>query len=326
MVIPKYPIPGWGIDEAEDARLWHERQVESARLDAIPEYVKRKRDLRDICFLLSDLLFVDTHEFSMPDKHNSTVTYLAGKAESKSNKPRPYGIEGLEETQAYRDFQQRRSIFCSRLCAYSSTFGTNPWDTLPSRNQTETHAYFGHAVMDIIKDGLKRASEAFDVGASLYLYQQMHDRQLDEHPTLSKAAWLVKNAPIRKPASDKHIPRGKWGRIQEHWKDHFDYSHYWAAIVTLTKSPLQFNDNLLLALVCDPDLDQLYRLAQTFLEFRQRVTPPRFSATKPMYLKQRLPMWEIDPAERVDPLDIPNLLEDFQWEALSRYSPSKHTI
>lgn len=322
MTIPKYSIPGWGVDEAKDAERWHEQQVESARLAAIPEYAKRNNDLRDVCFLLSDLLFVDAHEFSMPDRGNSTVTYLAGKAESHSNKPLPYDTEGLE-TQAYKAFQQRRNIFCSRLRAYAMTFGANPWDTRPARNQTEAHAYFGQHVMDIIKDGLKRAPEAFDVGSSLYLYQQMYDRQLDEYPTLSKAAWLVKNAPIRKPVSDKHIPRGKWERIQEQWKDHFDHSHYWAAIVTLTRSPLQYNENLLLNLICAPDVDQLHRVAMTFLEFRQRVTPPKFSVKKPMYLKQRVPKAEICRTERVAPLDIPNLLETFQWQALSHYSPKK---
>lgn len=325
MIIQKHAIPGWGIDEAEDEKRRLERQEESTRLNAIPEYVRRKKDLRDMCDLLADLLYVDNHEFAPPPHpqhpHRITATYRMGKGESKSLKPPQYDADNCD-TQEFKNFQQQRAIFRSRLHSYVRTFGINPWDSrrrVP--DQREAPALLGQHIVDIVSQGLRRAPDAYDVGSSLYLYQQMHDRKIEIHPSLSKAAWLVKNAPMRMPSSDKHTPRGKWGRIQEHWKDHFDDSHYWAAIVTMTKSPLQFNEEQLLNLVCEPDLDRLYRLANTFLQFRQRVTPPRTSVKRPAYLKQCLPDMEIRREDRVDPLEIPNLLQDFQWNALSRYSP-----
>lgn len=314
------------MDEAEDAKHRRKSQEESARLNAIPEYVKRRKDLHDICVLLADLLYVDDHEFDPlpPTKEHprrATSKYSMGKEESKSLKPLQYDANNCY-TQEYNKFQEQRSVFRSRLHHYVMTFGINPWDTrrrVPDR--ADAQAYLGQYTVDILNMGFSRASAAFDVGSSLYLYQQMCDRNIAEQPSLSKAAWLVKNAPLRKPASDKHIPRGKWGRIQEHWKDHFNDSHFWAAIVTLTKSPLQFSESLMLNLLCEPEMDQLVRLANTFLEFRRRITPLKISAKRPMYLKQGICDIEILREERLEPLEIPNLLEDYQWESLSRYSP-----
>lgn len=310
---------GWeDTTEAEEAELQQKFEQELARLNAIPEYKKHQNDKVWICNFLSELLYVDAHEFTVsPPPFPSHVAYRMARVELTSQKPLTYDADGYQ-TQEYRHFTQQRQSFNSALRHYVQYFRTSQWDN-STYVRAEAEAYLGRYTMDVLRQGFKRASAPYDVGSSLYIYQQMYDRQLSQSPALSRAAWLVKNAPLRKPVPEKPTPRGKWQRIQEQWKDHFDDSHFWAALVTTTKSPLQLNENLLFDFICDVNVDQLTQIANTFWDFRQRVKPPKISAKNPMYLKQGLSEFKIDQTRRISPLEIPNLLEDFQWAALSRY-------
>ncbi len=319
MIIPNL-IPGWGINEEDDAERWQKRQEESARLNAIPEFQKHRRDQSWVCSLLADLLYIDSHAFAMPLRNQSRVAYRMGRVESKSIKPLPYDADN-NDIPEYIHFQQSRRMFSSALWRYVSCYRSSQWDTrLYDRAQAETH--LGLHTMNVLRQGFKRAWAPYDVGSSLYLYQQMYDRKLSASPSLSRAAWLVKNAPLEKQFTENHKGRSKWERIQEQWKEHFHDSHLWAALVTTTKTPLRLDENSLFDFVCDVDVDHFSRLEKAFYHFRQRVEPPKPSVTKLMYLKQGLSDEEIAPSVRLDPLEIPNPLEDFQWDALSRY-PSK---
>lgn len=303
---------GWGINEAE----YEARQLELERLSAIPEYQKHQQDKRWIERLLVDLLFAEEHSLTFPPRPQTNVTRHTSRRQAKPNKPDAYGSDGLE-TLAYTNFKLERRAFSIALFRYVGYFRSSQWDKR-KHDRKDAEVLLGAHAMEVLRRGFKRAEAGYDVGASLYLYQQMYDRKLCTSPSLSRAAWLVKNAPLRRPVPAHPIPRGKWQRIQEQWKDHFGSADYWAAIATTTKSPLHFIEEDFFTFVCEVDVDQLKQIANAFLDFRVRVVPPKVSAT-PMYLKQGLSSFE---NEDKPPIDIPNPLEDFQWEALLRYSSS----
>ena len=212
-----------------------------------------------------------------------------------------------------RNSEPSRQRFRGMPCIFAPISGTSA-----RAIAQKAAAYLGLHTLETLRRGFRRAADPYDVGSSLYLYQQMYDRKLSTSPALSRAAWLVKNAPLRKPVPEKPIPRAKWQRIQEHWSVHFNDSHFWAALVATTKSPLLFNEDLLFDFVCDVDVDQFKRLSNTFLDFRKRVVPPKVSA-KPMSLKQGLAGLELDPLGLLSSEHVLNPLEDFQWDALKLY-------
>lgn len=325
MTLPRNLVhPGWFTTAAEDAEIAQKARQVHARLNMIPEYRQHQQDTRVINIMLSELLYVDAHEFSVPSPGlPSKAEYRMARAEIGSKRPLTYDSDGYM-TRDYKYFRQQREAFSAALQRYVSLFRKSEWDSY-TYNRADAEDYLGRYTMDILRKGFKRASAPYDVGSSLYLYQQMYDRQLSESPALSRAAWLVKNAALRRPVPENPTPRGKWKLIQEQWKDHFDESHFWAAIVTITRSPLHFTEGLLFDFVCDVNVKKLNRIAYTFYDFRQRVVPSKISIKKTMYLKQGLAPYEIDQEKRLNPLEIPNLLEDFQWSALSRYPAKNRT-
>jgi hypothetical protein len=315
-MLPKYPWSGqsgWGVNPEEDAAQRLKVQQEHARLNAIPEYRKHREDRIWLQKLLMDLLFDERREFVFPERPQPKVVHSTGRRELKATKPCAYDVD-YRESLAYMSFKQERRTFSIALTHYSNEFRTSRWDK-DRHDRKYAHARLGAYTMNALKQGFKRAEMGHDVGSSLYLYQQMHDRKLSTSSALSRAAWLVKNAPLRKPVPETLIPRGKWQRIQEHWRDYYPDSHYWAAMAATTKSPLLFKEDLLFDFICDVDVDLFQKIANSFVDFRIRVVPPKISKV-PMYLKQGLALYEIEE----NPLaEIPNALEDFQWEALSRY-------
>lgn len=321
MTISKYSQSyGWGVDEAKDAEQYETLKLERARLNAIPEYRKHLDDGTWLCRLLPDLLYVDAHEFYVPPFREQSLRrkHLIDPIGMESKKPSAYA--GDVESPEYIYFKEERRAFSSALSRYVISFRTSQWDKRP-RDRLKAASYLGVHALEILRQGFRRAADPYDVGSSLYLYQQMYDRKLSTSPALSRAAWLVKNAPLRKPVPEKPIPRAKWQCIQEHWSVHFNDSHFWAALVATMKSPLLFNENLLFDFVCDVDVDQFKRLSNTFLDFRKRVAIPKVSA-KPMSLKRGLAGLELDPIGLLSSEDVLNPLEDFQWDALKKY-PTK---
>lgn len=316
---------GWFTTAAEEEALKVEHRKKLARLEALPAYQKHQLDTEWLCDLLSWLLFVDANEFATtPPKFkeasdHGTVAYRMGCRESLSAAPVTDSADG-HETQHYQDLYRQQERFRRTLRRYALNYRRTQWSE-GTRDRSRASVDFGEYNMDILRKGFKKAAASFDVGSSLYLFQQMHDRQLTEEPSLSKSAWLVKNAPTRKPIPETLAARGKWEAIQEQWKNNVETAHYWAALVAVTKSPLRYSEHLLFDLVCDVDIDQLRRLARTFFDFRQRASVARGSSRKRVYLKQigsELPS-DLAAVESIDPLNVPNPLAEFQWAVLSRY-------
>ncbi|USX15571.1 hypothetical protein NHH88_07255 [Oxalobacteraceae bacterium OTU3CAMAD1] len=320
MMIAKYPpLTGWGENEVGDAASDAQNKLKQARLNTTPEYQKHLEDQTWLRHLLLDLLYDEHVAFAIPAPRTPIVTHRTTSTERNSSKPLAYDSDG-HETSAYTSFQLDRRAFSIALMRFIDTVRTSQ-SGMRRYDQTAAKALLGAHAIDVLRQGFKRAEVPHDVGSSLYLYQQMYDRKLCAAPALSRAAWLLKNAPLRKPISEKLIPRSKWQRIQEQWKDHFSSSHYWAAVAATIKSPLRFNEDLLFDFVCNVDVDQFKRLADTFFDFRVRVVPPKVSAM-PMYLKQGLSWREIDQANLLLPTEVPNALEPYQWDALALY-PTK---
>jgi hypothetical protein len=308
---------GWNSNKADDEEKLYKRHHATTRLVGQQRAQENDRDARAICRLLADLLYVDAHEFNITLGDPSTSTYRMGRIKQQPQKPPCYDGNG-DETPEFKYFRQQRDMFYSSIMHYAMFCRYDPWgEGMPKYNSTEARSLVGLYTLNIIVQGFKRAPAAFDVGSSLYLYQQLHDRKLCELPALSKAAWLVKNAPMNADSVGER-PRGEWKRIQEYWKHHFEWSHLWAAIVTTTGSPLCFSEDLLFNFICNVDLGKFNKFAYTFLDFRQRVRPPKVSGHTQMYLKQGLTQSKIDRTKLLDLREIPCLLDDFQWD-LSRY-------
>lgn len=316
---------GWFTTAEEEAALALEWKKKYQLLQAVPEYQKSERDRLWLCSFLSSLLYVEALEFSIGrPKHlkqsdHSAVAYQMGRAVSPPEKPLTFDENGYE-TKAYRDFCRQARRLDATLRHYSSHYRYSQWK-VKSRGREHAEEDFGEYNMDILRKGLKRGSASFDVGSSLYLYQQIYDRKLTEEPSLSQAAWLVKNAPLRRPIPEKPSPRGKWQIIQEQWRNNIENAHYWAALVAMTGSPLQYTENLLLDFICVADVDQFKRLARTFYEFRQRVRVTRVPNSRRTYVKQ-IPLEVPDNLAEIapySPMDVLDPLEDYQWAALSRY-------
>lgn len=319
---------GWFTTAAEEAEQKAEWLRKHARMEAIPEYAKLQEDIRYLCGVLTEILFVESNEFSVPPpryppkKESESVVHRMAPVAPKPQKPPSFDSNGYY-TQEYQDFMQQRGNFYTLINRYARWYRPSRWSD-QSRDRAQADSSLGRYSMAKLRQGLKRGASSIDVGSSLYIYQQMHERQSAVVPTLSKAAWLVKNAPLREPVPDVLTPRGKWELIQEHWKHNVDDAHYWAAVIAMTPSPFMYNEDTLLEFLCTADIDQFRRLARTFFEFRKNVIVPKGSKTRRMYLKQ-LPLEIRDDLEDVQPLDpltVPNLVGDFQWAVLTRYRSS----
>lgn len=320
---------GWFTTAAEEAELKAQHRMKRTLLEKRPDYQKHKQDTEWLCDLLSWLLFIDANEFSTtPSAHKNpvdleAVAYRMGRRELVSAAPVTDNVEE-NETQPHQKLYREQEKFHATIRRYAFLYRHTQWNE-STRDRSHVLVDFGEYNMGILRHGFKRGAASFDVGSSLYLFQQLHDREMCDEPSLSKAAWLVKNAPTRKPVPETLAPRGKWEFIQEQWKNNVETAHYWASFVALAQSPLMYSELLLFDFVCDVDIDQLRRLARTFYEFRQRARVPRSSSKKPGYLKQISSQVPNDLAgfEAVSPLDVPDPLAEFQWAVLSRYKTKR---
>lgn len=292
-----------------------ERERTRAHLNTLPEYRKSNDDRRYLCLILTDLLFDEGSEFEFfPNKQRQeAVTYRLGKPEGKSWKLPAYDSDG-NESQARRTFCEQRNSFVRLLRAYANRHRETLWYTAADR--TDPLYSMGFHNTEILQQGLKRGEKSFEVGSSLYVYQQMYDRNRCDTPSLSKATWLLKTC----------YPTGfgSLKSMQEQWKFNAGTAHYWAAIATLMKQSIAWRPSVLLDFICNADADEFKRLARTFYEFRQRVNVPHSSSEKRVYLKDVPPGVPLDflDVEPISPLDIPDPLDEDQWRLLKRYRPS----
>lgn len=316
---------GWRETPSEELERKMEWRHQQTILNANPGYVKDKEDTRYLCEKLASILYVESKEFSITapvylvKKEPKTVAHFITTQATIGDKPLSYDTDG-NETQTHQDFLRQQSIFYQTIRRYASAYRRSEWNQEVC-DRAQAQSRFGRYNMNILQQGLVRAPASYDVGSSLYIYQQMYDRGMSEAPSLSKAAWLVKNAPTRLPVPMTLAPRGKWELIQEHWKYNVQDAHYWAALVVLAQSPLQFNTETLLDFVCNVKVDEFRRLARTFYDFRQRVTVPKGPANRRMYLKQvesEAPS-DLGQIEPYSPLEVPDLLAEYQWGVLPRY-------
>lgn len=304
----------WNLTKEEEAEIAAERERRFAYLNTLPEYRKSNDDRRYLHSILTDLLFDENSEFERdPIKPQEAVKYRLGKPEGKSGKL-PFGDADGYETQAYRMFREKRNSFSRLLRIYAERHRGTPWHTAADPNDPLYHIGFHNT--EILHQGLNRGAKSFEVGSSLYVYQQMYDRNRCETPSLSKATWLLKTCyPTR---------FGSLKSMQEQWKFNVDSAHYWAAIATLMRQSKAWTPSILLDFICNADVDEFERLAQAFYEFRQRVKVPHSSSAKRVYLKDLSPgvpyrFWDVEP---ISPLDIPDPLDEDQWRLLKRYRVS----
>jgi len=312
----------WTTDDVE---MKKQREAEFALLREKPEYKKHKQDRGYLCDILVYMLFDADNEFEPVVKESlSEKSYLRHSTTiaPKSSK-KPLRNEGHMETQAFQEYQRRERVFYSCVYQYTNAFRPTPWDAR-IHDRSDPPSYIGRHRMDTLEKETARGAKSFDLGYALYIYQQMYDRKKLSEPSFSKAAWLLKHAPLEEFKSNHLIPRSKWEVIQEQWKFHVKTAHYWAALIALMKPSFEYNSNLLLDFVCQADASEFKKLASAFYDFRKRVEIPRKSAKQTMYIKDLL--WSYEDAQPIDPLDIPDPLQQFQWDALSHYKAPKRPL
>lgn len=301
----------WNLTKEDEAEIAAERERRLAYLNTLPEYRKSIDDRGYLHSVLTDLLFDEDSEFEpSPNKPQEAVTYRLGKPEGKSGKL-PFAYEDGFETQAFRMFREKRDSFSRLLRIYAERHRETPWHT--ALDPTNPSYHIGFHNTEILHQGLNRGAKSFEVGSTLYVYQQMYDRNRCDTPSLSKATWLLKTCyPTR---------FGSLKSMQEQWKFNADCAHFWAAIATLTKQPRAWTPSILLDFICNADADEFQRLARAFLEFRQRVKVPHSSSEKRVYLKDVSPEipFYFRYIEPISPLDIPDPLDEDQWRLLKRY-------
>lgn len=309
----------WTANDAELKKQW---EAEYALLRAKPEYKKYVEDKDYLCDVLVYILFDADNEFEEDQKNspseNSITRHSTISAPNNSKKPSRH--DGNLETQAFQEFQRRERSFGGCIRQYASTFRSSPWDA-KSYDRSDPLRHIGRHRMDTLAKEIARGAKSFDLGYSLYIYQQMYDRKKVPEPSFSKAAWLLKHTPLQETKSGRLVARSKWEVIQEQWRFHVKTAHYWAALIALMKPPLEYNSDLLLDFVCQADANKFKELATAFYDFRKRVEIPRKSSKQGMYIKDLL--WSHEEAQHIDPLDIPDPLQPFQWDALSQYTAPK---
>lgn len=318
-------ISGWYITEAEELELAELSSKRSAVLRSIPEYAKHERDGVALCGILTDLLRPEDAMFDIntaPAELNASVIHQLTPQVQKSMRLPAYDESGYE-TETYQKYKKQTAWLNTALRHYSLMFRLSLWDEA-SRDRKNHETVIGPLHMETLRSAFKAASAAFDVGASLYIYQKMHNEKISKTPSLSKAAWLVKNAPLKNIASETHIPRGKWQIIQEQWKNHYRNSHYWAALIAMSKNPFEYTEATILNFICNANYDDFMMLSSIFKEFRCRViVPPGGPPGKIAYIKRGINCRKThDDDDSMAPISIltPNLIQDFQWDALSRYT------
>ncbi|MEC4723286.1 hypothetical protein RY831_29445 [Noviherbaspirillum sp. CPCC 100848] len=173
------------------------------------------------------------------------------------------------------------------------------------------------------------ARKLHKLGATLYLLQQLYDRRLHPEPGISKAQTLFAIAPLHE--DDPLLEREAPDKITAVWRRYSCVASNWAAFVVLTKSPLDYQPELLHDFL-QADPVEAERLTEQFAAFRHRFRPVRTHMGKSptSYIKRGLgklpPPTQHDPLYTEPALDIPNLLADYQWQALHQYSSTPNAV
>lgn len=182
----------------------------------------------------------------------------------------------------------------------------------------------------LIDDVCEKSKWPYKLGAALYLHQQMVVHNKCKEPSQSKALWLAAKAPLKFVDVGNGIELrpdgGDSGKIGDRWASYYSVAHFWAAFVVWTKSPLVFPDtnHPLLDFICSAEVDHFLADAALFRAFREQVKTPRTKNAFP-FIKQ-FEEREDDVLSDVVPSptgSIPDLLENYQWEALEQYATRK---
>jgi hypothetical protein len=181
----------------------------------------------------------------------------------------------------------------------------------------------------LIGNVFRKIKAPYKVGASLYVYHQMHVLRKSTLPSLSKAQYLVDNAPLRQTQSIPHKRRGDHRKIGENWARYFPASHYWAAFVVMAGNPFVLPDDALARFVLHYEVEEFKRLAATFLHFRRslKATTTTENIRNQQHISRALDT-DLTRADFGDTppmpdIEIPSLVADFQWQWLRQYSSDR---
>ena len=222
-----------------------------------------------------------------------------------------------EDRQRYELESQKQLQLATRLHFALERIAKTKWGS--------SHQAEGQLLNDIqhrdmlekrITAALNSCSWPYKVGASLYLFQQMHDKNLTSAPSLNKAQWLLCNCSL-----DSHSPltvrREDPRKIGEQWKTYYSVSDYWAAYAVWANSPMKFDSKKFMEFYYHCDYVKFKRLARFFRDFRARV---KVQKGRVPYLKLGSAKWSAEeslPLANID--EIPGILSENQWAELKAY-------
>lgn len=207
--------------------------------------------------------------------------------------------------------------------------GRTVWHALEAHSHQSDIKQLNPETRVLIQYFLYVLKNPYKVGATLYLLQQMYDRTLDTEPSLPKAFWVFACAPLTEDAGEP--PReNPWG-YSRFWKNHHNAASEWAAFVTLTKTPL-VHDSDVLHRFLQQDPVEFEQLTEKFKRFRYRVKIPRTSKDDESGRYLKLDLNEFPPAELAHlknegpELGIPNILSSHQWQTVQSYTSKRDSV
>lgn len=302
---------------SEEEQAEHFR-VAAARRQEIDEQPENKaRALRDqqMVDLLSDMIYPS---LTLPDAYESDQGSPADRAVRRIKYS--MGTRSIllhEDGQRFDLESQKQEQSASRFRFALARIAKTKWALSPRPEPGLLEDIQHRDLLETrITTALNNCHWPYKVGASLYLFQQMHDRHRTSTPSLNKAQWLLFKSAI--PAQDAaKVRRGDPRKVGERWKAYYSVSDLWAAYVVWAGAPLQFTESKLIEFYYECELEKFHRTARFFQDFRARVQVPRGRIP---YLKRGAAKWSSKESRPIeDSMGIPDLLSELEWAELENY-------
>ncbi len=280
--------------------------------NADPEYQRRKKNIRILVYALGYMLYPKG-----PYRFNEALEWQ-GRLEYSQNATREI-VKG--------EYPFNKDDVFSRVFDQYLSYRLRTTEALSYQQEIDTLSRVESPMERLILEADEAARWAYKLGAALYLHQQMVARSKCAEPSQGKSQWLISNAPLTPAPREGGIKARKDGgepaRIANQWKKYHFVAHYWAAFVVWAKAPLIYPCDrfALVDFVLNADPDQFFANAAAFEQFRKEVKVTRQKANS--YIKEGLGeniSGDIVPTPQTS---IPDLLEPYQWAALTEYTTPK---
>lgn len=291
----------WHMTAEREKEWLAELAKQRAALEKTPKYKNREDDINRLAGALSHMAYPDEH---LEKPQRSSTVYVLGKATAPEN----------EDHRDNGTFKKRNQLY-QALRYYGRYFRGKSAEEIVNDDSYES---FGAYRKELVDKAFLAAHWPYREGASLYIYQQMHDRGLSSKPSFEKARWLFVNAPLPKPSSTTLINRGSPSKIYQNSRRYSSVSAYWAAFAVISNSLFSYPENAIHNFICHGDVNEFYGLVDLFSDFKMRTGAQTRTSSKQKSINNS----ETPKTCHASRTNIPNPLTDIQWAALEKYPPS----